>query len=320
MQEKAILKISLPTPFPVGDVNVFLLKGEKLTLVDVGPKTKEAWEALTTQLAMFGYTPDDIEQVVVTHHHPDHVGLLDWFHEDLEIIGHSYNRRWLYRTDAFMEEYAQFYRQLFVECGIPNKWLSHFEKMKRTLDYSCQRPLTSIVKEGESVPFLPGWTVLETPGHAQSQIGLFHEEKRWLIGGDHVLATISSNPLLEPPEVSRLPRPKPQLQYNESLQKLLQYPIDVVYSGHGPNVTQVHALIKRRLERQHERAMQVKKLLLERPMTAFDVCQQLFPAVYEKQLTLTISETVGQLDYLVHNGEIQAHRNDEGVFVYEVVR
>lgn len=45
-----IAKLILPTPFPVGDVNVYVIKGDLLTLVDVGPKTDEAWQALNEQL------------------------------------------------------------------------------------------------------------------------------------------------------------------------------------------------------------------------------------------------------------------------------
>ena len=76
MDEK-IMKMVLPTPFSVGDVNVYLVKGDSLTLVDAGVKTEVAWETFKQQLKEVGYEPRDIEQVVLTHHHPDHVGLLE---------------------------------------------------------------------------------------------------------------------------------------------------------------------------------------------------------------------------------------------------
>ncbi|MEW9031663.1 MAG: MBL fold metallo-hydrolase, partial [Planifilum fimeticola] len=61
---KGIHRITLPTPFPIGPVNVYLVESESLTLVDVGPKTDEAWESLKNQLRDRGYSPSDIEQVV----------------------------------------------------------------------------------------------------------------------------------------------------------------------------------------------------------------------------------------------------------------
>lgn len=65
-----IAQLTIPTPFVVGDVHVYVIKGEKLTLVDTGPKTKEAWLSLEGQLKELGIVPEDIKQIVLTHHHP----------------------------------------------------------------------------------------------------------------------------------------------------------------------------------------------------------------------------------------------------------
>ncbi|MCG3024469.1 hypothetical protein, partial [Escherichia coli] len=61
---------------------------------------------------------------------------------------------------------------------------------------------------------------------------------------------------------------------------------------------EVSKLVSERLTKQRERAEKVYQLLKNKPMSAFDVCKFLFPSVYEKELGLTMSETVGQLDYL----------------------
>ncbi len=74
-----IIPIRVPTPFAVGDVIVYLVKGDALTLIDCGPKTKEAAAALKEQLAAVHIEMSDIEQIVLTHHHADHAGLLDCF-------------------------------------------------------------------------------------------------------------------------------------------------------------------------------------------------------------------------------------------------
>src|SRR5262249_13288737 len=68
-------RIVLPTPFPVGPVNVWLLRGDPLTLVDAGPHTPEALATLERGLGELGVRLEDIEQLVLTHQHPDHVGL-----------------------------------------------------------------------------------------------------------------------------------------------------------------------------------------------------------------------------------------------------
>jgi glyoxylase-like metal-dependent hydrolase (beta-lactamase superfamily II) len=70
-----IIPLSIPTPFYVGDVNVYLIKEEPLTLVDVGPKTKEASDALRDKLRKNGVQITDIRRIVLTHAHVDHCGL-----------------------------------------------------------------------------------------------------------------------------------------------------------------------------------------------------------------------------------------------------
>src|SRR3954462_2760367 len=91
-----IAKITLPTPFPVGDVNVYLIKGERLTLVNAGVKTAESWSSFIEQLAELQLRPQDIEQVVLSHHHPDHVWMLEYFTDSLEVYGPPFNERWIH--------------------------------------------------------------------------------------------------------------------------------------------------------------------------------------------------------------------------------
>src|SRR5437016_5275945 len=66
--------IPIPLPF-VGSVNAWLLRGDPVTIVDTGPRSDEALDALERGLALRGMRIDDIELVIATHHHHDHVGL-----------------------------------------------------------------------------------------------------------------------------------------------------------------------------------------------------------------------------------------------------
>jgi hypothetical protein len=90
------------------------------------------------------------------------------------------------------------------------------------------------------------------------------------------------------------------------MKKLRSYPIQFAYTGHGEEVFQLDELIEKRLTRQHERAMTVYNWLKEEQLTVFEICQRLFPSVYQRELMLTISETVAQLDYLSSIGEISS--------------
>ena len=310
-----IQKIVIPTPYAVGDVNAFLLKGDTLSLVDAGPKTPEAYEALKHGIREAGYAFDDIEQVILTHHHPDHAGWIDAF-DNAKILGHTYNDLWLKRDEAFFRYHHTFYLERLIEEGVPEQYLGWVKKMKRSVDLMGERPLDMTLAEGDALPGHPGWTVMETPGHAQSHIVLWNEENRTMIGGDLVLEKVSSNPLIEPPLNPKDGRSRSLLQYNESLKRLLTLPIDIIYTGHGNEVRNVHELIESRLGKQHDRAMKVLRMMDDGPRTIFELTSELFPFVYEKELGLTLSETIGQTDYLVNEGLARETRDEGGVLHY----
>jgi len=311
-----IQKIVIPTPFAVGDVNAFLIKGDTLSLVDAGPKTPEAFEALQQGIKEAGYEFNDIEQVILTHHHPDHAGWIDAF-DNAKVLGHVYNDLWLKRDEAFFRYHDAFYLDCLIEEGVPEQYLGWVKKMKRSTALMGERPLDSMLAEGDALPGHPGWTVMETPGHAQSHIVLWDEENRTMIGGDLVLEKVSSNPLIEPPLDPAQGRPHSLLQYNESLKRILTLPVDIIYTGHGNEVRNAHELIESRLVKQRERALKVLAMMNDGSRTIFELTRELFPAVYEKELGLTLSETIGQTDYLVNEGLARETRDEGGVLHYE---
>ena len=311
-----IHKIVIPTPFAVGDVNAYLVKGEALTLIDAGPKTAEALTALTFGIKEAGYKLEDIEQVVLTHHHPDHAGWTDAF-DQATILGHKYNQVWMTRDEKFLQYHDQFYLQCLKEEGVPEEYFRWIEKMRRPLNLLGNRPLDSFLYDGDMLPGHPDFQVLETLGHAQSHLAFWSESSKVLIGGDLILEKISSNPLIEPPTDANEERPKSMLQYNASLKKIQQLPIEKVFSGHGNEVYNIQELVTTRLEKQKERAFKVLDMMRDGEKTIFQLTQQLFPKVYEKELGLTLSETIGQIDYLVDEKLITSKRNEKGILLYE---
>lgn len=304
--ENKIAKIALPTPFAVGDVNVYVVKGDALTLIDTGVKTKESKEVLAYKLGELGLKIGDIEQIILTHHHPDHAGGLDFFDQGVPVYGHKNNQRWLELSDEFIHMHNQFFFEYGGKCGLTEELKDKLIRTREEKRFLSNRKLAGFLAEGDELPGLPGWKAIETLGHAQSHLSFYRESDAVLIGGDHLIAKVSPNPIMEPPLLPNGERPKPLLQHNESLRKLLHLPISKVYSGHGEEVEEVKELIHFRLTRQHDRAMHVKKMLEEKPLTVFEVCKQLFPKIYSKEVDLTMWETVGQLDYLEDLGEIQS--------------
>lgn len=310
-----IYQVSIPTPFAVGDVHTYLIKGESLTLIDAGVKTDEAWEAMKYELNELGYHPNDIEQIVLTHHHPDHIGLVDRFERVQAIYGHKDNERWLTHDEAFFKRFKSFFYDLYKAFGVSEAYEAFFKHLQDPLKYVGKGSLTKALKEGDVVPGHPEWKVLETAGHAESHLSFYRDEDSSMISGDHLLQHISSNPLLEPPRNPGGERPRPLVTYRETLKKCLNMPIGTVYPGHGSIFEKPHDLIQTRLVKQEERSEKVYNMLTE-AQTPFEVCKQLFPRHIEKQFGLTMSETMGQLDYLESTYRVNIEMRD-GVYYYQ---
>ena len=313
----AIHRMEIPVPFAVETVNVFLVEGESLTLIDTGTNTQEAKSALEKQLKVLGYKIEDIATVVITHHHADHCGLLNAFSEKVNIVGHPWNEPWITQDSQFLKRYQQFFNEVALQFGVPEAFLKDEVLLTmKTLKYSCNRSLTHTVQEGDSIESLPEFTVIETPGHASTHISLYRGRDGLLIGGDALISHISSNPILEPPYEGQTERAHPLLQYNQTLKRLSKMNISRILSGHGEDIVNVRELIAGRLQKQETRAFKVLELLKEKPMTAFEVCVKLFPVLYKEQLPLTISETVGQLDFLAYNQQVMIDESSPQLIYY----
>ncbi|WP_146548614.1 MBL fold metallo-hydrolase [Rummeliibacillus suwonensis] len=310
-----IHKIISPVPFPEGTVNSYLIKDDALSIVDVGTKTPEALEAIKKGIKDAGYQMEDIEQVILTHHHPDHVGWIDAF-PNAKVLGHIYVDAWLRRDPVFINSHYDFYLDRLKEEGVPEEYYFWAKKMTRSIEMLGERTLTDVIHDGDEIPGHKGLIAIETLGHAQSHFVFWNEEKNAMIGGDLLIANISSNPLIEPPLNPKAKRAKSLLQYNASLKKLLTLPIDKIYSGHGSEITNVQELVRERLEKQHIRAMKVLKLLEERPKNIFQINVEIFPIPYKSQLGLTLSQTIGQIDYLLDQDLITEVKDENGVYWY----
>ncbi|RWZ60160.1 MBL fold metallo-hydrolase [Halobacillus fulvus] len=314
-----IYKMTVPTPYPVGDVHLYLLEGDVLTLVDAGVKTEEAWLLLQKQLREIGYGPEDIEQIVLTHHHPDHMGLVNHFPRVHTVAAHPKLKPWMEKDENYFKRYEQFFHDMYLESGVPQSFYQQLNKLKKPLEWISKGSLSLEISEGDRLPGHEEWTVIETPGHAQSHLSFWRSCDGTLIGGDQLLAHISSNPLLEPPFKEGDPRPRPLLQYRESLKKLHQKGVKRVLPGHGESFEDVSVLIEERLAKQEVRAERVFKMFKDGPLTAYQVCERLFPKHIKTQLGLTMSETIGQLDYLEEAKKISSYFDGKQKF-YDAVR
>ena len=152
--------------------------------------------------------------------------------------------------------------------------------------------------------------MLHRPGHSPSDTLFWDEQRALLIGGDHLIGHISSNPLIARALGGRsgepdAGRPHALLNYIRSLRETRELPVEVVLPGHGDPVTGHAALIDERLAMHERRASRIRGLVEETPLTAYEIAQRLWGKVALTQAFLTLSEVLGHADLLLERGTIR---------------
>lgn len=303
-----IIPFSIPTPFYVGDVNVYLIKEDPITLIDVGPKTKEAVDALRKGLARNGVQIADIRRIVLTHAHEDHCGLAKQVRDeakDAEILVHEWETGHLF--GRLGEEQ---HRKLLLRSGVPDMV---FEQMRSL--YNEISLLTDSLEDGDFKPlrdemeldFSSGsLQVLHTPGHTPGSCSFVREANRTLICGDCVLKRITPNPILSPEPINSDERFKSLAEYLVSLAKLRSFSPTLAYGGHGEPVTDFEEIFNRYVRAIDDRQKRVVSLVPQNGITAFDLAQLLFRESFNDDVHrfLAISEAVAHLDYAEAEGKI----------------
>ncbi|MFD1848762.1 MBL fold metallo-hydrolase [Oceanobacillus bengalensis] len=311
-------KIELTTNFPIGPVNVYLLFGEKLTLVDAGLKTEQAWKELNDGLHNLGLTLNDIEQIVLTHHHNDHMGLLEWILEKNPVPVYAHKNTETYLCDEdYMYWCGEFFEKLFYEFGLTAEMAKKWAYRKRDRDLLVGLKINKGLQEGDEIPGLPGWEVIETLGHSQDHISLYYAKEKIFICGDHVIDGIHAGIFLDAPFRGKK-RAKPLLQYMENLEKCVSLPAQITYSGHGPDIYNLRDVIYTQFERTEKRANRVKSVLAKASGTGLDIIKEMYPDRYKKGVITFVFEITSVLDLLQERHEITAEKKN-GIYVYSLL-
>lgn len=296
--------ITLPTPFPVGPVNVYLVHSDALILFDTGPKSREAYLALDAGLSEVGLTIKDIDVIVVTHGHIDHIGLLKRLVEESSAVtyGHPYvMSQWTYSDEKAVQR-RSYFTELFAEFGVPEaqaiQCIDHWNSFR---EYTDEVQLDHALEQDST---LLGFTAHHLPGHSPSDLVFVHDTHRFSITGDHLLPDISPNPLIRKPLPGQ-PKVKSLVEYRESLRRCRALDLGHCFPGHGESFEGHQAIIDSLLRRHDRRTEHVLNLLHERPRTPYELSLALFPRLETSYLYLGISAAIGHLEILEEEGRAQ---------------
>lgn len=307
-----IRKVTITTPFPEGSVNAYVLLGSPVTLVDTGLSSDDSYQQLKQGLSDVGLSLKDLDQIVVTHLHTDHVGGIRAIQRevDIPIYVHERARETLYGGEQEFLRAEGFFHDFIHWCGA-----SSIVTRRRTYREMGWKNV-HLVSEGDTV--VAGgrsWRVIYVPGHSQTDMCLWDEDSGEAIVGDHLLSEISANAFMEAPPAGASQRLKPLLLFRESMARTRELPFTTIYPGHGDPYAGHRALIDERFAEHEERCEHILSLLREQSRTVYELSCEMFPWLSKSAVFLGLSEIQGHLDLLALRNQVVA-KVESGVATY----
>jgi glyoxylase-like metal-dependent hydrolase (beta-lactamase superfamily II) len=313
--------LPIPTPFQVGRINAYLIEDDPLTLLDSGPNSGTALDALERALAQHGHRVEDLELIAISHQHMDHLGLVSILarRSGAQVAALDLLAPWAARYNDAMEADDAFADSVMTEHGIPEDVRLALVAVSQSYrHWGAAATVTRPLAAGSQLALRDRTLhVLHRPGHSPSDTILHDVERGIVLGADHLIKHISSNPVITRPLEASLDddppprRPHALVTYLESLRATRAMDdVDVILPGHGEPVTDHVTLIDERFRMHDRRAEKIHRLIAQRPHTAYEIAQALWGSVAVTQAYLTLSEVLGHADLLVADGRVVEERED----------
>jgi glyoxylase-like metal-dependent hydrolase (beta-lactamase superfamily II) len=307
--------LAIPTPFAVGRVNTYLVEDEPLTLVDSGPNSATSLTTLEAALAEHGRRVEDLERIVVTHQHIDHIGLVQILAErsGAEVCALDALAPWLAHYGDGMEADDRFAEAIMSRHGIPEDVRYALRAVSAQFRaWGASARVTHALADGGELAFAGRtWRVHHRPGHSPSDTVFHDEASGLLVGGDHLIKHISSNPLIARPlDGKDAERPQALRIYLDSLAATRAMDLTTVLPGHGEPIDDHVSLIDERFRLHARRAEKLHGLIVERSRSAYELAQAMWGNVAVTQAYLTLSEVLGHTDLLLAEGRVREVAED----------
>ena len=310
--------IAIPLPLPsIGSVNAWLLPGDPVTLIDTGARDESSLSALEQGLQREGLRVEDIELLLATHHHLDHVGLVATIQRRSGASVAMLERVADYaaRYSAEIEEDRRFARALMTHHGAPDQVIADTEELWSYIRATTESFQADVrLADGDRVRAGGrSLRVIARPGHSTTDTLLVDDRDGIAFVGDHLLARISSNTEICPPDRAPDGRARSRLRYLENLERTQAMPLTRLLTGHGDPVTDHRRLVTARLRDHRRRCERILAILGDGPRTAFEIAGGLWPhrTVLEQPL-LVVWEVVGNLELLLDARAVAERVGEEG--------
>jgi len=317
-----VSRFEIPTPFPVGNVNCYLIEGTPLTLIDTGPKTPKSLAVIQQELQAVSHDMSEIEQILLTHGHIDHVGLVANFVKERLRTYENPTEVWIHERDAetlldyerYMDHYMSSIMKLVAASSVP----------KNETMILAQGGRTELFKSiGESVPTVHSFrdgasfktgigevSVVWVPGHSPGSVCFVCEEHKVIFSGDHILGDISSNPSISFDSSERIG----MMTYFESLNRILSKEGYIALPGHREPILDIDIRIKGLRSEYDDKLIRAAGSLTNDPQTIYEISRIVYGNYQVSSLVLALAESYDLLRILElnhqarlidHNGVIQ---------------
>ena len=294
--------IELPLPFALGLINVYLVRiTEGYLLIDCGMDTEPCFQALSRSMEAGGVRWSDIRDILLTHIHPDHMGLA---HRLLELTG---ARLWLHQHDVeFLEKLTQFERyqawaeEVLRQAGVNAELILKIRHVSAEIrrSFHLLKP-DRLLAGGEKIQTAIGeLEVLWTPGHSPGHVCLYGRERQVLFSGDQMLEDIS-------PNIGWHEGRDPLGEFLVSLDTLARLEIELILPSHGAPFSGHRQWIRKTVEHHADRCARILKLLEGAPKSAADVANQLWERPFTPfHYRFAVFEVLAHLEYMERQGKV----------------
>ncbi|WP_342078022.1 MBL fold metallo-hydrolase [Yoonia sp. SS1-5] len=318
-----VLWMRLPLPMALDHVNVYALDdGDSWTMVDTGfasKRTRAIWAALL-EGPLAG---KPVSRVIVTHHHPDHVGLAGWFVGNGATL-HMPRTGWLMARmltldvqDSYPPETMAFYRRAGMDPAVLAK-----RQAERPFNFAdCVAPLPlgfSRLVEGGTIT-IGGrvWDIRMGNGHAPEHATFWCRDDNLVIGGDQLLPSISPNLGVYPTE----PEADPVADWLEACERLrpFAHADQLVLGGHKLPFTGLPLRLQQMTDNHHGALARLMDHLAV-PHSAGECFAPLFKRkIGAGEYGLALVEAVAHVNHLYHAGQVSRQLNDDGAWLYQTI-
>ncbi|MCL4263723.1 MAG: MBL fold metallo-hydrolase [Anaerolineae bacterium] len=316
------IRIELPTPFDVGPVNVYLFTEPEPVLVDTGVDSDDSWAALQAGLAAHGLAVADLQRVIITHAHVDHLGAAARItaHSNAQIHIADLGYEWLATPKHKWEQRIAFYRDYFLApCGLSP------QAQQMVIAYMTYAAESSTPVAPERIQtFRAGdqlamggldWEVLHMPGHASHQTCFYQPTTRQFISADMLLHK-APTPIVEEPPDGETRRPSLPLLL-DSFTAVAKLDIAIAYPGHGALIHNPQEVIQQQRQRLQVRKLETLDHIRQGCQTVIELVNAMYAHYPENARIAGLWMVVGYLDLLKAEGAIE-EQEIGGVWRYVV--